>query len=71
MRLRADALAAVMADGRVVDPEALAQLERLGEVAGGHVDLVPVGLQELDQRAQHEHVGAVGEIDPDAHGASS
>jgi hypothetical protein len=26
-----------------------------------------VGAQPLDQRAHHQHMGAVGEVDPDAH----
>ena len=40
--LAAKAPAAVAADRRVRDPEALAQLERLREVARGHLDLVAV-----------------------------
>ena len=49
--------------------EALAQLERLGEVARGHRDVVAVGAQALDHGAHDEHVRAVREIDPDAHRA--
>ena len=54
-------------DRRVLDAEALAQLERLREVARGDLDLVPVRAHRLDQRPHHEHVRAVGQIDPDAH----
>jgi hypothetical protein len=57
----------VAADGGVLDAEALAQLERLGEVASRHADLVTILVQRLDQRAHDEHVRAVGQIDPDAH----
>ncbi len=56
-----------MADRRVLDSQAVAQLERLGEVARGHADLVAVLAQALDQRPHHEHVGAVRQVDPDAH----
>ena len=63
----ASAPAAVAADRRVRDPEALTQLERLSEVARRHLDLVPVLAHRLDQRAQHEHMGAVRQVDPDAH----
>ncbi len=35
-------LAAMAADRCVGDAEALAQLDRLGEVAGGHAHVVPV-----------------------------
>ena len=63
----ASAPAAVAADDRVVDPEALEQPERLGEVARGDLHLVPLRAQDLDDRAQHEHVRAVREVDPDAH----
>ncbi len=48
-------------------PQALAQLERLGEVARGHPHLVAVRAQPLDHRAHDEHVRAVREVDPDAH----
>ena len=58
------------ADRGVLDAEALAQLERLGEVARGHAHLVAVRLQPLDHGPHDEHVGAVGEVDPDAHRAT-
>jgi hypothetical protein len=56
-------------DDGAVEPEALAQLDRLGKVARRDRDLVPVDLEVPDQRAHYEHVGAVGQIDPDAHRA--
>ena len=59
--------AAVVADRRVRDAQALAQLDRLGEVARGHAHLVAVRAQALDHRAHDEHVRAVREVDPDAH----
>ena len=65
--LAAAAAAAVAAHRRVLDPEALAELERLGEVARGHLHLVPVLAHRLDQRPQHQHVRAVGQIGPDTH----
>ena len=55
------------ADRRVGDAEALAQLERLREVARGHAHLVAVRAQPLDHRAHHQHVRAVREVYPDAH----
>ena len=57
----------MMADRRVRNPEALAQRDRLGEVAGSHPHLVAVVAQALDHRPHHEHVRAVCQIDPDAH----
>jgi hypothetical protein len=55
------------ADHRVGDIQALAQLDRLGEVASGHANVVPGAAQSLDDRAHHKHVRAVREVDPDAH----
>ena len=42
---------------------------RAGEtyVARGDRDVVALRAQHVDDRPQHEHVGAVREIDPDAH----
>jgi hypothetical protein len=54
-------------DDGVAHPEAVQQAERLGEVACGDRDVVALGAQGGDDRAQHEHVRAVGEVDPDAH----
>ena len=54
-------------DGRVLDAEALAELERLREVARRYLHVMPVRAHDLDQRAHHEDVGAVREVDPDAH----
>ena len=47
--------------------EAVAQLERLGEVARRDLHLVAVGAQGVDDRPQHQHVRRVGEVDPDPH----
>ena len=55
----------VTADRGVRHIEALAQLERLGEVARGHAHVMAVGAQQLDQGAHDEHVRAVGQVDPD------
>ncbi len=52
-------------------PKRSQQAERLREVARGHLHLVALLTQALDHRTQDEHVRAVGEVDPDAHGASS
>ena len=60
--------AAVVADRRVVDPEALEQPERLREVARGDEHLVAARAQHVDDRPHDEHVRGVGEIDPDAQG---
>src|SRR5215218_1973927 len=70
-RLVGEPPAAVTADRRVLDAEAVAQLERLGEVACGDLDLVTVGAHRLDQRAHDQHVGTVGQVDPDAHAATT
>ncbi len=59
--------AAVVADRVVADPEPLAELERLREVARGDLDLVALLLEAPDDRRQHEHVRRVGEVDPDLH----
>ena len=60
-------LAAMVPDRGVGDVQALAQLERLCEVARGYANVVPVRMQTLDHRAHDEHVRAVCEVDPDAH----
>jgi len=69
--LRAEALAAVAPDRVVLDPQPLAQRERLGEVPRRHTHVVPVGPQQLDHRPHHEHVRAVRQVDPDTHGAAN
>jgi hypothetical protein len=61
----------VAADRRVVEPEALEQPERLREVARGDQDVVPTRAQRLDHRPHHEHVGRVGQVDPDMHGGGA
>ena len=45
----------------------LEQLDRVRERPRRELDLVPVLLERLDERAQHEDVGGVREVDPDAH----
>jgi hypothetical protein len=52
---------------RVLDPEPLAQRDRLREVACRHTNFVPVSLQQLDHRPHHQHVRAVRQVDPNAH----
>ena len=59
--------AAVRAEGRVRVSPFLEQLDGVRERAGGQRDLVTRVLQQLDERAQDEHVGGVGEVDPDPH----
>ena len=56
-------------NGGVGDFKAAQQLQRLREIAGGDAHLVTVLAQQLDDGAHDEHVGAVGEVDPDAHRA--
>ena len=60
-------LAPVAADLGAFEPEALAQAQGLGEIARGHLHLVPSRAQALDHGAHHEHVRAVCEVDPDSH----
>ena len=57
-------------DRGVLDPEALTQRERLGEVARGHLHVVAVLDQVLDHGPHHEHVRTVREVDPNAHPAA-
>ena len=61
-------LAAMAPDRCVVDVQALAQLERLREVARGHTHVVAVRAQALDHGAHDEHVRTVRKVDPDSHG---
>ncbi len=56
-------------DRHVIDPKAVAQLERLGEIARRHRDLVAIEAQALDDRAHHEYVWTVRQVDPDTHRA--
>src|SRR3954470_9370787 len=58
-----------MADGRVLDAVALAQRQRLREVARRYLHLVAVRAHPVDQRAEDQDVRAVGEAYPDAHAA--
>src|SRR5689334_20211624 len=60
--------AAMVADRRVVDPEALEQPQRLREVARGDEHLVAAGPQDVDDGPHDEHVRRVGQVDPDAQG---
>ena len=41
---------------------------RLGEVASGDRDVVSARAQDVDHRSHDQDVGAVGQVDPDAHG---
>jgi hypothetical protein len=68
-RLGADAPATVAPDRRVRDPEPLTQLERLGEIARGDVDVVAARAERLDHRPHHEDVRRVRQVDPDPHRA--
>ncbi len=61
------ARAPMLTDVGVADSEAVAQRQRLREVAGGDLHLVAVAAQLLDHRPQHEHVGRIRQVDPDAH----
>src|SRR5205807_34837 len=70
-RLGEQPAAAVASDRRVLDPEALTQPERLRKVARRDLDLVAATLQVADDRAHHEHVRGVGEVDPDLHLAAT
>ncbi len=54
------------ADRDLRDAEAFAQAYRLGEVAGGHLDLVASGSQPPDHRREHQHMRGVCEIGPDS-----
>ena len=59
--------APVMSDRMAVNPEALAERQRLGKVARGDLNLVPLLTQAPDDRREHQHVRGVGEVDPDLH----
>jgi hypothetical protein len=61
---------AVMADHGRLHPVRLDQLQRLRVVARGDLDLVTLRLEQLHERPEDERVGARGEVDPDAHGAT-
>ena len=45
----------------------LEQLERLGVLAGGDLDLVSVAPEQPDQRPEHEHVRRSRHVHPHAH----
>jgi membrane protein DedA with SNARE-associated domain len=59
--------AAMATDRRVLDRKTVEQLQGLGEVARGHAHLVTVLTQQFDHGSHHEHVRAVGQIDPHTH----
>ena len=59
--------ATVAPDDLVLHAEALAQLHGLGEVARGDAHLGPPRPQRVDDRPHDEHVGAVGQVNPDPH----
>ena len=67
-RLVAAAHAAVAADDQVRVAPVLEQLDRVRQRARRQRDVVARRLEPLDERAQHDHVGRVGEVDPDPHG---
>ncbi len=56
-----------MSDRGVRDAQALAQLDRLREVARRHAHVVAVRGQALDHRTHDQDMGAVRQVDPDAH----
>ena len=58
-RLRGERATAMATDRRVLDPEAVAELEGLREVPGCDGDVVAVGLEASDDRRHHEDVGTV------------
>ena len=68
-RLGRHAAAAVAPDDLVLHAEALAQLHGLGEVARGDAHLGPPRPQHVDDGPHDEHVGAVGQVNPDPHRA--
>src|SRR5947208_3611482 len=61
--------AAVTPDDLVLQAEALAQLNGLGEVAHRDAHLCPPGPKHIDDGPHDEHVGAVGQVNPDPHRA--
>jgi len=60
----------VAADRRVLDPQTVAQAERLREITRCDLNLMATLAQTRDHRPHHEHVRRVGEVDPDLHEAS-
>ncbi len=66
-RLVAPAHAAVAADHEVRPSPVLEQLDGVRQRPRRQRDLVPGRLEPLDERAQHDHVGRVGEVHPDPH----
>src|SRR6478609_12098075 len=63
--------AAVAPDRGVLDPEAVAQAQRLREVARGDLHVVSASAQVGDHGPHHQHVRRVGEVDPDLQLASA
>ena len=63
------AAAPVAPDHLVLQAEALAQLHRLGEVAHRDAHLCPRARNTPTTGPHDEHMGAVGQVDPDAHRA--
>src|SRR5436305_14161742 len=59
--------AAVMADHRRRHSVRLDQLQRLGVVTGGDLDLVTLRAQPLDERAKHERMRARRQVAPHPH----
>ena len=67
-RLVAAAHAAVAADHEVRAAPVLEQLDGVRQRPRRQRDLVAGRLEALDERAEHDHVCRVGEVDPDPHG---
>ena len=67
-RLVAAAHAAVAADHQMRVAPVLEQLDGVRQRPRRQRDLVARRLEPLDERAQHDHVRRVGEVDPDPHG---
>ena len=67
-RLVAAAHAAVAADDEMRVAPVLEQLDGVRQRPRRQRDVVTRRLEPLDERAQHDHVRRVGEVDPDPHG---
>ena len=68
-RLVAAAHAAVAPDHEMRVTPVLEQLDGVRQRPRRQRDLVTGRLEPLDERAEHDHVCRVGEVDPDPHGA--
>ena len=70
-RLAEPRAAAVLPDHLRLDPVQLQQLQRLGVVARGELDLRSSLAQQRHQRPEHQHVGRCRHVDPDLHRSAS